>query len=74
MRPTQERLRELKDSFDYNDGDRNGQIDRDEFVNMLIDLEAETSRAEAEIGFRAIDTDRDGAIEFDEFLEWRCER
>jgi Ca2+-binding EF-hand superfamily protein len=69
-----EELEELRESFDYNDGDANGKIDLDEFTSMLDDLEAGIDTDEARIGFREIDTDRDGAIEFDEFVEWWRER
>jgi Ca2+-binding EF-hand superfamily protein len=37
---------------------------------MLDDLEADIDEEEARIGFRAIDTDRDGAVGLDEFVEW----
>jgi Ca2+-binding EF-hand superfamily protein len=41
---------------------------------MLADLEAGVNEGEARVGFREIDTDKDGAIELDEFIEWWSER
>lgn len=69
-----ERLEELTESFDYNDSDKDGQIEFDEFVNMLDALEANVSKTEARIGFDEIDSDDDGSIDFDEFIEWWSER
>ena len=74
MPVTPEEYDELKESFEYNDSNDDGKIDFNEFVSMLDDLEAEVGEPEARIGFRAIDTDRDGAIELDEFVEWWSER
>ena len=73
MPVTPEEYDELKESFEYNDSNKDGKVDFDEFLDMLNDLEADISAAEARIGFRAIDTDRDGAIELDEFVEWWSE-
>jgi Ca2+-binding EF-hand superfamily protein len=39
-------------------------------MSMLNDLEADIDEKEARVGFRAIDTDRDGAVGLDEFVEW----
>lgn len=65
-----EELEELKESFDYNDADNDGRIDLDEFVRMLEQLEAQMTSAEVRVGFRDIDTDDNGTISFDEFLNW----
>jgi Ca2+-binding EF-hand superfamily protein len=70
MAVTPEEYDELKESFEYNDSNADGKIDFSEFLSMLNDLEADIGEAEARIGFRAIDTDRDGAIGLDEFVEW----
>jgi len=69
-----EELEELKESFDFNDDDKNGKIELDEFVQMLAGLEAQVSDEEARVGFEIIDTDGDGAIDFVEFLRWWSER
>jgi Ca2+-binding EF-hand superfamily protein len=70
MPVTPEEYTELKESFEYNDSNRDGKIDFDEFMSMLDDLEADIDEEAARIGFRAIDTDRDGAVGLDEFVEW----
>jgi Ca2+-binding EF-hand superfamily protein len=66
--------KELSASFRYNDVNKDGLIEFAEFVEMLGQLEAEVSDAEARIGFDEIDTDDDGAISFDEFVEWWRDR
>lgn len=71
MSATQE---ELEETFDYNDADKDGRIEFHEFVNMLRDLEARVSAAEAKLGFAEIDTDNDGVIDVDEFVDWWQER
>lgn len=65
---------EIKQSFDYNDGNRDGKISLEEFKDMLDELESYVGDSEARIGFAAIDSDHDGAIDFDEFLAWWTER
>ncbi len=67
---TEEEFEELEDSFRYNDQNGDGKIEFKEFVNMLTELEAGVSHGEAKIGFHEIDTDRDGSIELDEFIDW----
>lgn len=70
---SEEQLDELRESFDYNDRDGDGRIQRDEFVEMLDELEAEMSAAEAKTGFEDIDTNDDGLIDFAEFCAWWAE-
>lgn len=70
MAVTEEERRELKEAFDYNDSDNNGRIDFMEFVSMLNGLEAGIDTAQAQIGFETIDTNGNGTISFDEFIEW----
>ncbi len=70
MALTEEEFEELEESFRYNDDDSDGKIAFKEFLNMLSGLEAGVSLAEARIGFHEIDTDNDGAIELDEFIDW----
>jgi Ca2+-binding EF-hand superfamily protein len=72
-RPSEEELDELRESFDYNDRDGDGRIEMSEFTAMLDELEAEMSKREMEIGFKDIDTNDDGLIDFDEFATWWSE-
>lgn len=67
-------LEELKESFDYNDRNDDGKISLEEFKNMLDELEAYVGDAAARVGFASIDSDGDGAIDFDEFVAWWSER
>jgi calmodulin len=72
-RPNEEELDELREAFDYNDRDNDGRIQLDEFAAMLDELEADMSGNEIEIGFKDIDTNDDGLIDFGEFVDWWTE-
>ena len=72
-RPNEEQLDELREAFDYNDRDSDGRIQLDEFSDMLDELEADMSGKEIEIGFKDIDTNDDGLIDFAEFVAWGTE-
>lgn len=72
-RPNEEQLDELREAFDYNDRDKDGRIQLDEFSAMLDELEADMSPSDIEIGFKDIDTNDDGLIDFDEFVAWWAE-
>ena len=72
-KPNEEELDELREAFDYNDRDGDGRIRLDEFAAMLDELEAEMSENDVEIGFKDIDTNDDGLIDFTEFVAWWAE-
>lgn len=72
-KPSQEQLDELREAFDYNDRDHDGMIQLDEFSDMLDELEADMSPKDIEIGFKDIDTNDDGLIDFGEFVDWWTE-
>lgn len=72
-KPNEEELDELRETFDYNDRDGDGRIQLVEFSAMLDELEAEMSDREIEIGFKDIDTNDDGLIDFGEFVDWWTE-
>ncbi len=72
-KPNEEELDELREAFDYNDRDGDGRIQLDEFSAMLDELEAEMSDSDIEIGFKDIDTNDDGLIDFGEFVDWWTE-
>ena len=72
-KPSQEELDELREAFDYNDRDHDGMIQLDEFSDMLDELEADMSPKDIEIGFKDIDTNDDGLIDFGEFVDWWAE-
>lgn len=62
--------RELKEEFVQADKDRDGRIDVLEFASLMRGLEAGMSRTDLTIGFREIDSDADGLIDFQEFVDW----
>ena len=72
-KPNEDELDELREAFDYNDRDGDGRIQLDEFSAMLDELEAEMSASDIEIGFKDIDTNDDGLIDFPEFVAWWSE-
>jgi calmodulin len=72
-KPNEEQLDELRETFDYNDRDGDGRIQVDEFSAMLDELEADMTDKDIEIGFKDIDTNDDGLIDFQEFVAWWAE-
>jgi len=70
LAPRQDELQSLKAAFDHADGDSNGKIDFLEFATLLEKCGMNIGTAQAQFGFQAIDTDNDGMIELDEFIEW----
>jgi Ca2+-binding EF-hand superfamily protein len=66
---TEERAR-LRESFDAFDLNHDGRLTLGEFIRFMEDLDENLTAEECEIGFDEIDTDRDGAIEFEEFATW----
>ena len=65
-----EEREELEENFEFNDLDGDGSIEFDEFVNMMTNMDAQMSADEARIGFQAIDTNNDGVIGLEEFIDW----
>jgi len=72
-KPNEEELDELREAFDYNDRDGDGRIQLDEFSSMLDELEAEMTDRDIAIGFKDIDTNDDGLVDFQEFVAWWTE-
>jgi Ca2+-binding EF-hand superfamily protein len=65
---------ELREAFDHFDENDNGELDRQEFGQVMAAFGAEMNEQELKIGFEEIDTDGSGAIDFDEFWSWMCDR
>ena len=70
MADANDRVEEIEELFEQNDTDGNGDIDFGEFTTLMGELDPQMSRASLEIGFRDIDRNKDGRINFDEFLAW----
>lgn len=66
----EEKLNEVKKNFDFFDRDGNGEIDLDEFEQLLKVISPDATEEQAKRGFAIIDENSDGHIDFNEFLEW----
>lgn len=74
IRPGEEELARMREDFDFNDANGDGRLTLGEFVRFLSALESGITAEECRIGFDEIDTDNDGAINFEEFAAWWGER
>jgi Ca2+-binding EF-hand superfamily protein len=70
VRPGAEERGRLRETFDFNDINKDGRLTLGEFIRFMESVDESVTSAECEIGFDEVDTNRDGAIEFDEFYEW----
>jgi Ca2+-binding EF-hand superfamily protein len=61
---------DLQEEFDAADEDGDQRIEFTEFARILDDMGAEMSYEEQRAGFRKADKNHDGAIDFQEFLDW----
>ena len=69
-KPSQEKLTDIRENFDFFDKDNNGKIEISEFVSLLKVIEPDSSKQQAEEGFKLIDDDHNGVIDFEEFIVW----
>ncbi len=69
-KPEQKQLNEIRKNFDFFDKDNNGQINIDEFIELLKVIEPTSTKEQAIKGFGLIDTNGNEAIDFDEFINW----
>ncbi len=65
-----EKIKEIRENFNFFDRDDNGMIDDKEFSELLLTIEPRAQKDEIENGFKEVDTDSDGSIDFPEFLAW----
>ncbi len=70
VRPGAEEDGRLREDFDFNDLNHDGRLTLGEFIRFMRSVDENMSAAECQIGFDEIDTNRDGAIEFEEFAAW----
>ncbi|MFK7913437.1 MAG: EF-hand domain-containing protein [Pseudomonadales bacterium] len=69
-----DRSAELREFFTDCDANADGQIQLSEFSTLLKHTGTDVSDTECKVGFESIDRDRDGHIDFEEFLSWWNER
>lgn len=67
---TQEQVDKIKEDFMFFDNDKNGRIDEEEFFELLKVLSPKVKEHQAAEGFKLIDENDDGVIDFNEFLTW----
>lgn len=67
---TPEKIAAIQKDFNFFDRDGNGQIDLQEFIELLTIISPKTKASHVEEGFKLIDENQDGYIDFDEFLAW----
>jgi len=65
-----EQLVEIEENFAFFDRDSNNKIDLGEFTKLLRVISPTATLAQAQKGFELIDENKDGHIDFDEFLGW----
>jgi Ca2+-binding EF-hand superfamily protein len=66
-------IEELRREFALADLDHDNRINFVEFKQLLEGLQAGMSEQDMQIGFQEVDTDRDGLIDREEFIEWWSE-
>lgn len=67
---TTEQVGKIKEDFQFFDNDNNGRIDEEEFFELLKVLSPKVKPHQAQEGFKLIDENGDGVVDFDEFLSW----
>ena len=70
VQPGAEARGSLRESFDYNDLNRDGRLTLGEFLRFMEAVDENITAEEAQIGFDEIDADRNGSISFEEFHAW----
>jgi Ca2+-binding EF-hand superfamily protein len=65
-----EKVKQIREEFDFFDKDKNGEIDFHEFFDLLRVISPKAKESSAREGFEMIDENGDGHIDFDEFLTW----
>ncbi|MBV1910062.1 MAG: EF-hand domain-containing protein [Kangiellaceae bacterium] len=65
-----EQLTEIKENFNFFDRDSNNEIDLGEFTKLLRVISPTATLEQAQKGFELIDENKDGHIDFNEFMTW----
>jgi Ca2+-binding EF-hand superfamily protein len=74
VRPGAEQRGRLREDFEFNDLNRDGRLTLGEFIRFMGQVDEDITTDECQIGFDEIDSDRDGGIDFNEFVAWWTER
>ncbi len=67
---SEKELSDLADLYYSYDADDNGYLDCDEFCQLLDELIKGMSQEDKEAAFDLMDSNHDGWIKFNEFVEW----
>ena len=70
MQRTDYLLDELEEMFDRTDEDGDRRIGFDEFKGLMLEMDDPRTESALLVSFRAIDTNHDGSISFDELRAW----
>ncbi len=70
VRPGAEERARLREDFDFNDINHDGHLTLGEFIRFMRNVDEDMTTEECQVGFDAIDTDRDGMIDFEEYEAW----
>jgi calmodulin len=70
LKPSAEERGRLREDFDLNDLNRDGRLTLGEFIRFMRSVDEDLTAEQCQIGFDEIDTNRDGVIEFEEFVAW----
>lgn len=70
VRPGAEERARLREDFDFNDLNHDGHLTLGEFIRFMRNVDENMTTEECQLGFDLIDTDHDGAIDFEEFEAW----
>jgi len=73
IRPGIEQRGRLHEDFNFNDLNKDGRLTLGEFIRFMESVDENITAEECQIGFDEIDSNRDGAIEFNEFIAWWTE-
>ena len=70
VKPGAEERGRLREDFDFNDLNHDGRLTLGEFIRLMRSVDEDLTAEQCQIGFDEIDTNRDGVIEFQEFVAW----
>jgi len=71
---TDDEISEIRETFSHFDTDDNGSIDLSEFDQLLRALDAQLTDEQTEAGLKSLDANKNGRIDFDEFVAWWSDR